>query len=140
MRLCRTLQVQTVLELPAQPCLYIAPFPVSRLDSGCRSYTIGLLKGKLNFHFTFKLFFSVPPPTPMCVFVKVLKCSHQNSKMLLSAFKIGQNSHPANCLGKSYSFAIMWYLSNLFVIFFKHLLILKKLMWPFSGESETCIF
>lgn len=37
--------------------------------------------------------------------------------MLLSAFKISQNSHPADCLGKSYGFTISWYLSYLFVIF-----------------------
>lgn len=51
--------------------------------------------------------------------------------MLLPAFKIGQNSHPVDCPGKSYGFAISWYLSYLFVM-----------VWvsPHLKETDVAIF
>lgn len=54
--------------------------------------------------------------------------------MLLSAFKIGQNSHPADCLGKGYGFALSWCLIRFCL--FERLLILKKTIRTFQRSME----
>lgn len=62
------------------------------------------------------------------------KCVYQQFKVLLSAFKIGQNSHPADCLGKGCGFALSLYLTHFCL--FEHLLILKETIRTFQGSVE----